>query len=57
VAGIGSSYGLTYNKFIAFLRFCGKIINLALEVDLNLGASLTSSITPELQQIIVDGID
>jgi HEAT repeat protein len=34
-----------------------RIINLALEVDLNLGASLTSSLAPELQQIVVDGID
>jgi HEAT repeat protein len=34
-----------------------RIVNLALEVDLNLGASLTSSLAPELQQIIVDGID
>jgi hypothetical protein len=28
-----------------------RIVNLALEVDLNLGASLTSSIAPELQNI------
>lgn len=34
-----------------------RVINLALEVDLYLGASLTSSIAPELQKIIVDGID
>jgi HEAT repeat protein len=34
-----------------------RIVNLALEVDLNLGASLTSSLAPALQQIIVDGID
>jgi HEAT repeat protein len=34
-----------------------RIVNLALEVDLYLGASLTSSLAPELQQIIVDGID
>jgi HEAT repeat protein len=34
-----------------------RIVNLALEVDLNLGASLTRSLAPELQKIIVDGID
>jgi HEAT repeat protein len=34
-----------------------RIVNLALEVDLYLGASLTGSIDPEFQQIIVDGID
>ncbi len=34
-----------------------RIVNLALEVDLNLGASLTSSLTPELQKIVVDRID
>jgi HEAT repeat protein len=34
-----------------------RIVNLALEVDLCLGASLTSSIVPELQQIIVDRIN
>jgi HEAT repeat protein len=34
-----------------------RIVNLALEVDLNLGASLTSFLAPELQKIIVDGID
>ncbi len=34
-----------------------RIVNLALEVDLNLGASLTSSLAPELQKIVVDGID
>jgi HEAT repeat protein len=34
-----------------------RIVNLALEVDLSLGASLSSSIDPELQQIVVDDID
>jgi hypothetical protein len=34
-----------------------RIVNLALEVDLSLGASLTASIDPELQQIIVDQIN
>jgi HEAT repeats len=34
-----------------------RIVNLALEVDLCLGASLTSSLAPALQQIIVDEID
>jgi HEAT repeat protein len=34
-----------------------RIVNLALEVDLSLGASLTSSIAPDLQQIIVDRIN
>ncbi len=34
-----------------------RIVNLALEVDLYLGASLTSSLAPELQIIVVDGID
>jgi HEAT repeat protein len=34
-----------------------RIINLALEVDLHLGASLAASIDPALQQIIVDRID
>jgi HEAT repeat protein len=34
-----------------------RIVNLALEVDLYLGARLTGSIDPEFQQIIVDGID
>jgi HEAT repeat protein len=34
-----------------------RIVNLALEVDLNLGASLTGSLTPELQKIVVDRID
>ncbi len=34
-----------------------RIVNLALEVDLYLGASLTSSIDPALQQTIVDAID
>jgi HEAT repeat protein len=34
-----------------------RIVNLALEVDLCLGASLTSSIAPALQQIIVDRIN
>jgi HEAT repeat protein len=33
------------------------IVNLALEVDLCLGASLTSSLVPELQQIVVDRIN
>jgi HEAT repeat protein len=34
-----------------------RIVNLALEVDLSLGASLTGSIDPELQKVVVDGID
>lgn len=34
-----------------------RIINLAFEVDLSLGANLTASIAPELQQIIVNKID
>jgi HEAT repeat protein len=34
-----------------------RIVNLALEVDLNLGASLTSSLTPEVQKIVVDEIN
>jgi hypothetical protein len=34
-----------------------RIVNLALEVDLCLGASLTGSIDPELQKVVVDGID
>jgi hypothetical protein len=34
-----------------------KIVNLALEVDLFLGASLTRSIDPELQKVIVDAIE
>jgi hypothetical protein len=34
-----------------------RIVNLALEVDLCLGASLTSSIDPALQKIIVDRIN
>jgi HEAT repeat protein len=34
-----------------------RIVNLGLEVDLCLGASLTSLIVPELQQIIVDQIN
>jgi hypothetical protein len=34
-----------------------RIVNLALEVDLCLGASLASSIVPELQQIVVDRIN
>jgi HEAT repeat protein len=34
-----------------------RIVNLALEVDLCLGASLTSSLVPESQQVIVDRID
>jgi HEAT repeat protein len=34
-----------------------RIVNLALEVDLCLGASLTSSLVPELQQIVVDRIN
>jgi HEAT repeat protein len=34
-----------------------RIVNLGLEVDLCLGASLTSSLVPELQQIIVDQIN
>jgi HEAT repeat protein len=33
-----------------------RIVNLALEVDLCLGASLTASIDPELQKVIVDRI-
>jgi HEAT repeat protein len=34
-----------------------RIINLALEVDLRLAAKLTASLTPELQQIIIEQID
>jgi HEAT repeat protein len=34
-----------------------RIVNLALEVDLFLGAKLTASIAPELQKIVVDEID
>lgn len=34
-----------------------RIVNLALEVDLFLGASLTGSIEPELQKVVVDAID
>ncbi|MBW4623663.1 MAG: hypothetical protein KME17_30420 [Cyanosarcina radialis HA8281-LM2] len=34
-----------------------RIINLALEIDLNLGASLTSSIAPEFQEIVVKQIE
>ena len=34
-----------------------RIVNLALEVDLCLGASLTSSLVPELQQVVVDRIN
>jgi HEAT repeat protein len=34
-----------------------RIVNLALEVDLCLGANLTASIDPEFQQIIVNSID
>jgi HEAT repeat protein len=34
-----------------------RVINLALEVDLCLGAHLTASIDPELQQIVVDDIE
>jgi HEAT repeat protein len=34
-----------------------RIVNLALEVDLNLGASLTSSLAPALQKIVIDEID
>jgi HEAT repeat protein len=34
-----------------------RIINLALEVDLNLGADLTSSVAPDLQAIIVEQIN
>jgi HEAT repeat protein len=34
-----------------------RIVNLALEVDLSLGASLTAHLAPELQQIVVDNID
>jgi hypothetical protein len=34
-----------------------RIVNLALEVDLFLGAKLTASIEPALQKIVVDGID
>ncbi len=34
-----------------------KIINLASEVDLWLGAKLTGDITPELQQIVIEQID
>jgi HEAT repeats len=34
-----------------------RIVNLALDVDLCLGASLTASIEPESQKIVVDAID
>lgn len=34
-----------------------RIVNLALEVDLFLGANLTASIDPELQKIVVDEIE
>jgi HEAT repeat protein len=34
-----------------------RIVNLALEVDLCLGANLTSSLAPELQKIIIDRIN
>jgi HEAT repeat protein len=34
-----------------------RIVNLALEVDFYLGASLTGSIDPELQKVVVDRID
>jgi HEAT repeat protein len=34
-----------------------KIVTLALEVDLSLGAKLTASLDPELQKLIVDRID
>lgn len=34
-----------------------KIINLALEIDLNLGINLTSAIAPEFQEIIVQQIE
>jgi HEAT repeat protein len=34
-----------------------RIVNLALEVDLCLGASLATSIDPDLQKVVVDGID
>jgi HEAT repeat protein len=34
-----------------------RIVNLALEVDLSLGASLTGSIEPELQKVVVDRIN
>jgi HEAT repeat protein len=34
-----------------------RIVNLALEVDLCLGANLTASIDPEFQKIVVDEID
>jgi HEAT repeat protein len=37
--------------------FALRIVNLALEVDLYLGASLTGSIAPEFQKIVVDSID
>jgi uncharacterized membrane protein YwaF len=33
-----------------------RIVNLALEVDLFLGASLTASLSPDLQKIVVDGL-
>lgn len=34
-----------------------RIVNLALEVDMYLGATLTGSIYPELQKIVVDRIE
>ena len=34
-----------------------RIVNLALEIDLFLGAKLTASIDPELQKVVVDAID
>jgi HEAT repeat protein len=34
-----------------------RIVNLALKVDLYLGAKLTGSIDPELQKVVVDAID
>jgi hypothetical protein len=34
-----------------------RIVNLALEVDLFLGAHLTASLSPDLQKIVVDAIE
>jgi HEAT repeat protein len=34
-----------------------RIVNLALEVDLFLGANLTASLSPDLQKIVIDEID
>jgi HEAT repeat protein len=51
-AEIASLLAQITNKDLAL-----RIVNLALEVDLCLGASLTSPLAPELQQIIVDRIN